>query len=89
MARCIECMAFIARANGAPRHAARLLGTAEALRENSASPMTGDERVEYDREISALRAAMDERDFHAMWQEGRVLSTDQAIAVAVEEQYPE
>jgi hypothetical protein len=63
--------------------AARLLGAAEALRESINSHMTDDERVEYDREVSALRAQMAETAFVSAWAEGRAMTMEQAIAEAL------
>jgi DNA-binding CsgD family transcriptional regulator len=62
--------------------AARLLGGADAARQ-----CTGEVRFKlYDADFEAtmrtLRAAMDARDFEAVWAEGAALSTEQAIAYA-------
>ena len=46
--------------------------------------MTPFERVEYDREVSDLRANMDEAAFAKAWAEGRALTMEQAAAYALE-----
>jgi len=54
------------------------------LRENINIPMNPPEQVEYDREISDLRANMDEAAFAKAWAEGRALTMEQAIEYALE-----
>jgi tetratricopeptide (TPR) repeat protein len=58
-----ECLAFIACTHSQLQRAARLLGAAESIRENLNSPMTATERVEYDQNVSTLRAQMEQSDF--------------------------
>jgi hypothetical protein len=79
----LECFAFIAKAQEQDEHAARLFGAAEALRETINISMTAFERMEYDREISDLRANMDEAIFAKAWAEGRDMTMEQAIAFAL------
>ena len=83
MAHELECFAFIARAQGDFPRAARLLGAAEALREGVGVPMTGMERIEYDREVAALREQMAPADVDAAWAAGRKMTMDEAIAYAL------
>ncbi len=78
----LECFAFIACAQSQAQRAVRLLGAAEALRESVNSPMTAIERTEYDHNVSALRAQMDEAAFTAAWAAGRALTMDEAVALA-------
>jgi tetratricopeptide (TPR) repeat protein len=80
----LECFAFIAVAQAQPQRAARLLGRAEALRESIDSPMRASEHAEYDQNVSALRAQMDDSAFAAAWAEGRAMMMEQAIALALE-----
>lgn len=80
----LECLAFIAKVQEDDQRAARLLGAAEILRENINIPMMPTERVEYDREVSDLRANMDETAFAKAWAEGRALTMEQAIEYALE-----
>jgi predicted ATPase/class 3 adenylate cyclase len=92
-ARMLECLAFAvaqrgrAGVGGQPledfSQAARLLGAAEALRRDSNAPMTGGEHAEYEREVTALRRAMDKDAFETSWETGRRLTLEQAIQAAV------
>lgn len=80
-----ECLAFIACIQSQFQRAARLLGAAEILRESLNSPMTAPERIEYDQNVSALRAQMDESAFAMAWAEGRAMILEQAIEFALKE----
>jgi hypothetical protein len=80
----LECFAFIAKAHEQPGRAARLLGAAEALRELIDIDMSQMERVEYEREVSDLKANMNEKAFASLWVEGRAMTMEQAIQVALE-----
>ena len=86
LAHDIECLAFIACAQSQFQRAARLFGAAEILRESLNSLMTATERIEYDQNISALRAQMDESAFATTWAEGRAMTMEQAVAYALETQ---
>lgn len=81
----LECFAYIARAQFQAYRAVRLLGAAEALREDTGSSMTPGERVEYDREVSLLRLHLAEPAFASAWAEGRAMSKEQAIDEALAE----
>ena len=61
------------------------MSAAEALREASSSPMTPQERVEYDNEVASLRTGMDEKSFVLLWEEGRAMTMEQAIEYALQE----
>ena len=80
----LECFAFIASAQNQTQRAAHLLGVAEALRESIDSPMPAHERVEYDQNVSAMRAQMDAQAFGVAWTEGRAMTMEQAIQFALE-----
>jgi tetratricopeptide (TPR) repeat protein len=82
----LECFAFIAKAREQGERAVRLMSAAEALREVSNSPRTPQERIEFDRELAGLQAAMDEKTFHLLWAEGQSMNMDQAIDFAMGEQ---
>jgi predicted ATPase/class 3 adenylate cyclase len=79
----LECIAYILIKREEPERAASLLGAAEALRQIIDTHMTQLEREEYEREVAALRAGMEERDFHATWEKGRAMTMDEAIELAV------
>jgi tetratricopeptide (TPR) repeat protein len=80
-----ECLAFIACAQSQLQKAARLFGAAENLRESLNSPMMATERIEYDQNVSALRAQMEESAFATAWAEGRAMTMEQAIELALKE----
>jgi hypothetical protein len=42
------------------------------------------ERAEYEKEVAALRAGMAESDFERLWSQGRALTMDEAIELAIE-----
>ncbi len=81
----LECIAYILVKKEEPQRSATLFGAAEALREKIDTYMTKMEQVEYEKEISALRAGMDEKEFNAAWSKGRTLTMDDAIEFALEE----
>jgi hypothetical protein len=79
----LECMAYIYRRLRQARRAAKLLGAADTLRQVIGSSMTDLERDEYEREVSALRAQLDETAFSQAWAEGQALAMDEAIGLAI------
>jgi predicted ATPase/class 3 adenylate cyclase len=80
-----ECLAFIACRQSQPHRAARLLGAAASIRESLNSPMTATERIEYDQNVLALRAQMDESYLQQAWAEGRAMVLEQAVEYALED----
>jgi hypothetical protein len=80
----LECFAYIAKMQEEDHRAARLFGAAESLRENINIPMMPTERQECDREVSDLRANMAESTIAKAWADGRALTMEQAIALALE-----
>jgi len=79
----LESFAFIARAQAHLERAARLLGAAQALREVAGAPMLEYERLEYEREVMALRAAWEPARLDEAWAAGQALTLDQAVAEAL------
>jgi non-specific serine/threonine protein kinase len=76
----LECLGFIAAAQGRIARAARLLGAAEAQREALNVLMTPLERLEYDAvagPLCAMPAAT------TAWAEGRRMTMEEAVAVAI------
>ena len=88
VARCLECLAFIARKQGLAQRAAQLLGSADAVRQVNAAHMQFGEREECDRHVAALRAQLGKAGWAAAWQAGQALTMDQAIACAREAHRP-
>jgi tetratricopeptide (TPR) repeat protein len=94
VARCLECLAFIAiqAAQANPdqrsqqvRHAATLLGAAEGIRQVNQAPMTPVERPEYESQVDALRALALPGALEQAWAAGRAMDLDSAVAYAMEE----
>jgi predicted ATPase/class 3 adenylate cyclase len=82
----LEGLAAVVAALGASLPAARIWGTAERLREEIGSPLPPTERPRYDRCVATARAALeDDAGFDRAWQEGRALTLEQAISLALEE----
>src|SRR5262249_327874 len=81
----LEGLAQVAAAEGNAEEAARLFGTAGALREAIGSPLAPVDRAEHDRSVAAVRAALGEEAFTAAWEAGRALSLEGAEAFALDE----
>jgi tetratricopeptide (TPR) repeat protein len=82
----LECFGSLAISDMQPQRAASLFGAAEALREKCQSPMTDEERVEYDRWVAQVRKALEAAEFEAAWTEGRGMAMEQAVRLAVEQE---
>lgn len=85
LARCFECLAFIVGAQGQVERAARLFGAAEFLRQSAHAAMMPEEQVEYAQQVQQMRGKADETMFKAAWADGRALTLEQAIALALHE----
>jgi predicted ATPase/class 3 adenylate cyclase len=79
----LENIGFLARARGDAARAARLLGAAEALREAAGATMLSIERAEYDAELVRLRTALAPATLAEAWAQGRSLTMDEAVALAL------
>jgi len=79
----LECFAFIAIAEEEPKRAAKLLGSAESLRESIGSPMAKYEESEYEQFVAQLRDMLPDADLAELWDEGRAMSMEQAIQLAL------
>ena len=80
----LECFALLASLRKQSGKATRLFGAAEALREGINIPMTGFERLEYERQVAELRAGMEDTAFELAWAEGHRLTMEAAIQAALE-----
>ena len=83
MANQLECFAFLAIAKDDPVRAARLFGAAQAIREVAGSAMVAAEQAEYDAAVGQLRGSLAAAAFDSAWAEGRRLTTDDAVALAL------
>ncbi|MFY1620982.1 helix-turn-helix transcriptional regulator [Micromonospora sp. WMMD736] len=77
----LECLARL-EADDNQRHAARLFGAAQAIRERTGEVRFPMYQADYDTTVAAVREALGQRDFDACWAEGAALSTEEAIAYA-------
>ena len=67
-----------------PIVAARLMGAAQRLREEIGSPVPPREQVEFDQQLTTARALLAaDAAFDAAWQEGRAMTMEQAIDLAL------
>jgi tetratricopeptide (TPR) repeat protein len=83
IAECLMGLAGVICAQGQLQRAARLFGAAEALREAVGAVLWPANRIEYDRNVAALSAQISEDALAAAWAEGRALSLEQAVALAL------
>ncbi len=81
----LEGLAQVASAQGQVERAVRLYGAAEALREASGTTLLGARQGRREQHLDAAREALGETAFAAVWDEGRTMPAEQAIAYAVED----
>jgi predicted ATPase/class 3 adenylate cyclase/Tfp pilus assembly protein PilF len=77
-------LAAVAVSRGQAQRAARLYGAEEALREAVGIPLDAPDRVQYEVNLAAGRAQLDEATWQEAWEEGRAMSVEQAIEYARE-----
>ncbi|HSH83356.1 MAG TPA: tetratricopeptide repeat protein, partial [Herpetosiphonaceae bacterium] len=65
--------------------AVRLWARAAALREAMGTPIPAFERADYERNLAAARAQLDEATWETAWAEGRAMSLERVIAYALED----
>ncbi len=80
---CIEGLAAVASSQGRHRQASRLLGAADALREMLGYQPLADELADHDACVAAAQAGLGESAFAAAWAEGRAMTLEQAIDIAL------
>jgi predicted ATPase/class 3 adenylate cyclase len=86
IAELLEGLSYVAFALAEPERAARIDGAAERLREEIGSPLPLNERPRYDRHVAATRAALgDAVALDRAWREGRALTLEHAIELALTE----
>jgi ATP/maltotriose-dependent transcriptional regulator MalT len=81
-------LAILAAAQGDAQRAAKLSGALASLERVLGSFLDAPLQIEYDQELAAVRAALDEEAFAAAWDEGQAMTMEQAIEYALE-QYDE
>jgi predicted ATPase/Tfp pilus assembly protein PilF len=63
---------------------AKLLGAAEALLEAISAVLEPEERMVYEQGEASARSQLSEEEFEKAWQEGRAMSTEQAVEYALQ-----
>jgi non-specific serine/threonine protein kinase len=84
IAWCLERLAAVAMAAGKSEKAARLFGAGAALRASIRSAIDPADQPAYDSKIASLRKELGKERFSAIWDEGRALVLEQAVADALE-----
>jgi predicted ATPase/class 3 adenylate cyclase len=80
----LECFGFLAIHDEESQRAIKLFGAAEALRERTESPMADYEQADYDQSVAQLHATIvPETEFNALWAEGKSMTMEQAIQLAL------
>jgi predicted ATPase len=79
----LECFGILAIHDEEPQKAVRLFSAAEALRERINSPRADYEQVEHEQSMAQLRTMLPEAEFNALWAEGRSMTIEQAIQLAL------
>ncbi len=77
---CLEGLGEVVAAQGVPRWAARLWGSAEAILEAIGALKHPVYRTSYERAVAHARTQLSERDFAIVWAEGRSMSLEQTLA---------
>ena len=72
-------LACVVAVQGEPVWAARLWGSAEALRDALGAPLQPIERADYDQAVAAVRAHLGESAFVAAWAQGRTMTAEQVL----------
>jgi tetratricopeptide (TPR) repeat protein len=83
--RCLAALTGSFAASGQPELAARLLGASEAAIGSMGAFHVPEDKPEFDRSIAAVRAELDQAAFETAWAEGRKLTLEQAVALALDE----
>jgi tetratricopeptide (TPR) repeat protein len=81
----LEALGLIAAALGDAKRAARLWGAASAWREAINEPLSLIYQRDYAPSITQTRTQLGEEAYESAWSEGRAMSLEQAIALALEE----
>jgi predicted ATPase/class 3 adenylate cyclase/Tfp pilus assembly protein PilF len=81
----LEGLAAVVAALGSSLRAARIWGAADRLRAEAGSPLPPKDRPDYDRRVAAARTRGDNVAFDRAWQEGRALTLEQAMELALKE----
>ena len=72
-------LASVTIAKGQPQRGVRLLSISKRLLELSGQTLDLVDRLEFDRNVAAVRALLNEEVFRVVWAEGRAMTLEQAI----------
>jgi hypothetical protein len=78
----LERIGMLEAALGNADRAARLMGAASVLRRDLGIPLASWEQEDWDRALASLHNSLGDR-FEDLWQQGREMSREQAVALAV------
>ncbi|MEO6590465.1 MAG: winged helix-turn-helix domain-containing protein [Pyrinomonadaceae bacterium] len=81
--QCLEPLTAIAVIEGAPKHAAKLLGAIDVLLESLGAQPPMIFRADHEPSAAAVRTALDKETFDRLFAEGRKLSVKEAVALAL------
>lgn len=79
----LECFGFIALAQNQDERSLKLFAASNALREQGDRPMTPDEQIYFDEQLTSLRERVDSMRFDAIWTQGFGMMMEQAIEYAI------
>ncbi|HET9591207.1 MAG TPA: tetratricopeptide repeat protein [Anaerolineales bacterium] len=82
---CLERLAGVAMAQGQAEKAVRLFGTAAALRSSIGSVIDPVDQARYKKNLNSLRKKLGKERYAAIWNEGRAMTMEQAIAYALQD----
>lgn len=82
IATALEGLAAVIGMQGQPVRAARLCGSAEALRSLHRVPLTPIDRRYHEQTVAAVRALLDQPSFLRAWTEGQAMTLEEAIEEA-------
>jgi len=85
-AESMEGLATIALAMGSPVRAARLLSSADTLRQENGEPRERRERAVYRRDADSAKALLGDDAFEQAFRDGRAMSLDDAVRYALSDQ---
>jgi hypothetical protein len=84
VAACLVGLAGAAGDEGKREWAVRLFAAGEALFDVTSARLDPIDRIEYDRNLAAVRAELDATTFAAAWAAGRALTMEQAVTYALQ-----
>jgi predicted ATPase/class 3 adenylate cyclase len=79
----LECFAMIAVVEEEPQRAAKLFAAAEAIRDVTGHKRTDEEEAEEAQFMGRLRAMLPEAEFNVLWEEGKSMTMEQAVQLAL------